>query len=86
VKSEREFMQLKEYLDTLTFYDLREGRKSYENAAKLYTRCRKSGITIRSTIDLIIAETAIENNLYLLHNDNDYTNMGKIIKELMLYQ
>jgi predicted nucleic acid-binding protein len=35
------------------------------------------GITIRNTIDLIIAEIALENNLYLLHNDNDYTNMAK---------
>jgi predicted nucleic acid-binding protein len=39
VKSEKEFQQLKEYLNTLTFYDLMEGRKSYENAALLYVRC-----------------------------------------------
>jgi predicted nucleic acid-binding protein len=86
VKSEKEFQQLKEYLNTLIFYDLHQGRKSYENAALLYARCRKSGITIRSTIDLIIAEIAIENRLYLLHNDNDYVNMSTIIKELMLYE
>ena len=37
-------------------------------------------------IDLLIAETAIENDLYLLHDDNDFTNMAKVIKELKLYE
>jgi predicted nucleic acid-binding protein len=84
-KTEKEFYQLKEYLDTLPFYDLHNGRKSYENTALIYVKCRKSGITVRSTVDLIIAQTAIENGLYLLHNDNDYLNIAKVIKELKLY-
>jgi len=85
VKTEKEYFQLKEYLDVLPFYDLHNGRKSYENAALLYIRCRKAGITIRSTIDLIIAQTAIENQLLLLHNDNDFINLSRIIPELKLY-
>ncbi|MFZ4614772.1 MAG: twitching motility protein PilT [Rectinemataceae bacterium] len=44
-----------------------------------------SGITIRSTIDLLIAKTAIENDLLLLHNDRDFTNMAKSIPELRMY-
>ena len=44
----------------------------------------KKGITIRSTIDLLIAETAIENNIALLHDDEDYVNMSKVITELKL--
>lgn len=80
-----EFDRIKEYLETLSFYSLKPGRESYEQAALLYFNCRRAGITIRSTIDLLIAQTAIENDLYLLHNDNDYTNMGKAISELKLY-
>jgi len=84
-KDDKEFRQLKEYLDDLTFYDLLNGRKSYESAALLYMKCRKSGITIRSTVDMIIAQIAIENQLYLLHNDTDYVNMAKVINELRLF-
>lgn len=84
-KNEKEFSQLKEYLGTLLFYPLHYGCQSYEKAAYLYFLCRKAGITVRSTIDLIIAETAIENDLFLLHNDSDYENMSKIVKELKLY-
>ena len=84
-RDQSEYGILKEYLTTLPFYELKHGNKSYENAALLNIKCREHGITIRSTIDLIIAETALENNLYILHNDNDYTNMAKTITELKIY-
>jgi predicted nucleic acid-binding protein len=84
-KDQSEYDILKAYLITLPFYELKYGNKSYENAALLNIKCREHGITIRSTIDLIIAETALENNLYILHNDNDYANMAKIITELKIY-
>jgi predicted nucleic acid-binding protein len=43
------------------------------------------GITIRSSIDLIIAEIAIENDLYLLHDDKDYIGISQINKALKFY-
>lgn len=84
-KTIEEFQKLKEYLETITFYYLQFGKESFEKAAFLYFQCRKEGITIRSSIDLLIAEIAIENNLYLLHNDKDFENMGKVISELKIY-
>ncbi len=84
-KNENEYEQLREYLGSLQFYELKDGKQSFEKAAFLYFICRKNGITIRSTIDLLIAETAIENDQYLLHNDKDFTNMKKVIKELKFY-
>jgi len=83
--SDDHFEKLKAYLETQTFYELKQGRKSFEEAAKIYYTCRKSGITVRSTIDLLIAQTAIENNLLLLHDDRDYLNISKVIKTLKLY-
>ncbi len=85
-KTEKEFQQLKEYLQTIPFYDLHRGIHSYEEAALNYFKCRKAGITVRSTIDLIIVQTAIENNLFLLHNDMDFSNISKVITELKLYE
>ncbi|QQO10389.1 type II toxin-antitoxin system VapC family toxin [Breznakiella homolactica] len=85
-KTEKEFDELKEYLQTVLFYDIHNGNHSYEKAAFMYFKCRKAGVTVRSSIDLIIAQTAIENNLYLLHSDNDFVNISKVIKELRLYK
>lgn len=84
-KTEKEFELIKEYLGSQKFYNLKNGIKSYESAAKLYFKCRKNGITVRSTIDLLIAETAIENNLYLLHDDKDFSNFAKIDIRLKEY-
>jgi predicted nucleic acid-binding protein len=85
-KTEKEFKKLKEYLETLPFYYLNYGKESFEKAALLNFKCRRAGVTIRSTIDLLIAEIAIENNLYLLHNDADFDNMAKKVTELKIYQ
>ncbi len=46
---------------------------------KIYFLCRKKGLTIGSAIDCLIAQTAIENNLFLLHNDTDFDRIAKVV-------
>jgi predicted nucleic acid-binding protein len=82
--NEKEFNILYQYLNSQKFYNLKN-KQSYSDAALLYFKCRKQGVTIRSTIDLLIAQTAIENDLYLLHIDNDFTHMSKVITSLKIY-
>ena len=77
--TEKEYLTLKKYLETQRFYHLREPIDSFAKAAKIYLDCRKKGITIRSTIDCLIAQTALENNLLLLHKDSDFDLMAKVI-------
>ncbi len=77
--SAKEFALLNEYLSTQRFYHLKDSVTSYVEAARIYMKCRKKGITIRSTIDCLIAQTVIEHDLFLLHNDNDFTVMAKVI-------
>lgn len=79
VKSEHDFQAVKGYLDTQIFYGLKDEKESYAAAAQIYLKCRKRGITIYSTIDCLIAQTAIENDLFLLHNDSDFDRMRKVI-------
>ena len=85
VRTENQFGILKDYLDTQRFYDLRDGRESYANAAKMFYKCQKAGITIRKGVDLIIAQIAVENNLRLLHNDKDFTQLMTVEKRLKPY-
>lgn len=79
-KSEREYENLKKYLITQYFFHLNDPIDSFTRAARIYFDCRQKGITIRSTIDCIIAQTAMEHNLHLLHNDNDFKAMTEVIK------
>lgn len=41
-------------------------------------------MTIRSTIDCLIARLAIERDLLVVHNDRDSANMARIVRELKL--
>jgi len=45
-------------------------------AIDLYRHLRKKGITIRKSIDCLIASYAIIADMYLLHNDNDFTQIA----------
>ena len=81
-----EFQKLKEYLETIPFYYLHFGKESFEKAALISFTCRKAGVTVRSTIDLLIVETVIENDLFLLHNDSDFKHIAEVIPELKIYE
>lgn len=81
----KDYRKLKDYLDTQQFYALRRGRESYADAALIYFRCRQAGYSITGTIDCLIAQTCLENQLALLHNDRDFTWIKKVVPELMIY-
>jgi len=76
-QTDKDFNLLKKYLITQTFYELKSGRESYAEAARMYLQLRKKGVTVKSTIDCLIARIAVENELFLLHNDADFDRIAK---------
>jgi predicted nucleic acid-binding protein len=85
VKTDKDYQTVKSYLDTQKFYRLRDEKESFSDAARIYFYCRKKGITINSTVDCLIAQTAIENELMLLHNDSDFEKMRKVVSLAMFH-
>ena len=77
-KSEKEYAGLKKYLSSQRFFHPKDPIKTYAKAAGIYFRCRKKGITVRSTVDCMIAQIAIESELLLLHNDRDFEAMAAV--------
>ena len=51
------------------------GDKVARSAAALYRQLRKTGVTVRSAIDLLVGSWCIESGCALLHNDRDYLPM-----------
>jgi predicted nucleic acid-binding protein len=45
-------------------------------AASMYRGLRSTGITVRSSIDLLIGAWCIENDCSLIHNDRDFAAMN----------
>jgi hypothetical protein len=79
-KTDKDFQRLKKYLETQTFYNLKDEKESFTSAAKIYFMCRRKGITVSSTIDCLIVQTVIEHDLYLLHNDSDFDRIRKVVR------
>jgi len=81
----KEYNFLNEYLLDINIYFLPKTIGIYEKAASIFFRLRRQGITPRSTIDVLIALTAMEYDLSLLHNDKDFDMMADKIPELKSY-
>jgi predicted nucleic acid-binding protein len=47
-------------------------RETFYLAADLYRSLRRRGITVRKSVDCMIAAVALENDVQLLHNDRDF--------------
>ena len=79
-RSDKEFQKAKAILLSFPCFDI-GGKKIAIQSAKNFRYLRKKGVTVRKTIDVIIATYCIEHNLILLHNDKDF---GPFVKNLKL--
>ena len=70
-KSDKDFQKASTILKTFPCLPIC-GEEIAIQSAKNYRYLRKKGLSIRKTIDVIIATFCIENNLILLHNDRDF--------------
>ena len=69
--SERDFNQAKKLMTSLVIVDL-AGQNMAIQAAKNFRALRTLGITVRKTIDTLIATYCIESGLPLLYSDRDF--------------
>jgi predicted nucleic acid-binding protein len=69
--SDRDFNQASKLLDSLDTIDL-GGRDIAIQAARNFRVLRGLGVTVRKTIDTIIATRCIESRLTLLYSDRDF--------------
>lgn len=77
-KTEREWSKLSEYLGAQQQVDLRYGWRSHWEAARIFFDCRRQGKTIRSSIDCIVAQIALEHDSELLHDDRDFDRIATV--------
>jgi predicted nucleic acid-binding protein len=70
----REYLEAKQIMDSLEYRDL-VGREIALAASQNYRILSRGGVTIRKTIDVILATYCLENDLELIHNDRDFDAM-----------
>lgn len=78
VREEKEFKWVKKTLDAFEHIDL-VGYELAIRASENYRSLRAKGITIRKTIDTLIATRCIEDGLTLLHADRDFVPFAQYL-------
>ena len=71
IRDQREFKWVKKTLDAFEHIDL-AGYDLAVRASENYRSLRAMGVTVRKTIDTLIATRCIEDGLTLLHADRDF--------------
>jgi predicted nucleic acid-binding protein len=69
--NERDFNDARKMLTSLVVVEL-GGQEIAIQAAKNFRALRRLGVTVRKTIDTVIATRCIEGGYDLLHNDRDF--------------
>jgi predicted nucleic acid-binding protein len=74
--NEQEWMILSSYLETQNYIEA--SSYSWQAAARIYYDLRRQGLTVRSPIDCCIAQSALEHDLVLIHNDRDFETIAQV--------
>lgn len=69
--NDRDFNDARKMLTSLTIVEL-GGQEVAIQAARNFRALRKIGVSVRKTIDTVIATRCIEDGYELLHNDRDF--------------
>lgn len=75
IRKNTEFRKTRDLFNTLIWLPM--PYSVFLRSAEIYRKLREKGITIRKPLDCIIASTAIENDVQLLHNDKDFQPIEK---------
>jgi predicted nucleic acid-binding protein len=54
------------------------GREVFEDAVRLYRAARRAGVTVRSSVDCLIAACALRNDVEVVHRDRDFSGLAQI--------
>jgi len=77
IREDKTYRRTREILRSYPILRVR-GLKTFDRAAAVYRDCRKKGLTIRSTVDCLIAATCLEADAELYHNDRDFDAIARV--------
>jgi predicted nucleic acid-binding protein len=77
-RDERAFRLARESLLALPVVDDPLPRERFEAAADVFRQCRSRGVTVRSSVDCLIAACALHHDLEVLHRDRDYDGIARV--------
>jgi predicted nucleic acid-binding protein len=77
-RDEAAFRQAREAMFALPMVESPLRPEVFEDAVGLYRSGRRAGLTIRSSVDCLIAACALRHNLTVLHRDRDFELLSEV--------
>lgn len=78
IKEDSIFFTIKTILDYSNILESPISNETYMEATSIYRLARKKGITVRSSVDCLIAAIAIRNQATVVHMDRDFSHIARI--------
>lgn len=77
-RDERAYRRARESMLSLPIVESPLAESVFSQAIDLYRSARRGGLTVRSSVDCLIAACAIRHDLEVLHRDRDYPNLARV--------
>ena len=78
-RDEREWRRLDLYLSVQQILAPADPWAAHRAAARIYFDCRRRGVTPRGPVDCLIAHLVIDAGAVLLHRDDDFERMRRVV-------
>ena len=75
IRDDSDYRKTKAIVDAFLFLPM--NRQTFLHAADMYRLLRRKGVTIRKSVDCMIAAVSIDHDVPLLHRDRDFDPMEK---------
>lgn len=76
IRDDKQYMQTESVLSNLIYLPM--DQSTFLLAANIYRTIRSRGLTIRNSVDCMIAAVCIEHKADLLHNDRDFDYIADV--------
>ncbi len=77
-QDEQAFQIAHEAMYALPMVESPLGSDVFDEAVQLYRSARRTGLTVRSSIDCLIAACALRHRLTVLHRDRDFDSIARV--------
>ncbi len=78
IDDERAFSDIRSSMLTWPRVDSPLGAGVVDQAVQIYRQTRRAGVTVRSTIDCLIAASALGHDLSVVHCDRDFAAIARV--------
>jgi len=77
-RDEPAFRKAREALRAMPMVEAPLRIEVFDQAADLYRSIRRLGLTVRSSVDCLIAACALRHDLEILHRDRDFASIARV--------